>query len=346
MDRGQKNTDALIAEMEKKINREYAKAEKEVETQLKDYFRRYEIKDKKWQEWVKDGKKSEADYLAWKKSQLAVGQRWQDQKDKIAKELANSNEMAKSIVNGYRSQIYAENHNYATYQIEHDAKINTGYTLYSKDSVNRLLKDDPDLLPAPSKKTLARIARNKEEVWNKQQLQSVMMQGILQGDSIPKLATRLATTVGESDRKAAVRNARTMATGAQNAGRVDAYKRAEDMGVDVEQMWMATLDDRTRHSHRALDGETRPLGEAFSNGCEYPGDPAGEPSEVYNCRCTLRGVVKGLDRKSGEFRDDSAVGHMSYDAWLDAEERHNPILLPEEKGEAIKMSYIREYRKR
>lgn len=343
MDRGHKDTEALIKEMEKKINAEYSKAEKEIEAQLQDYFRRYEIKDKKWREWVEDGKKTEAEYKAWKTQQLAVGQKWQDQKDMIAKELQNSNEIAKGIVNNYTPKIYADNHNYATYQIEHDAKINTGYTLYSKDSVNRLLKDDPDLLPAPSKKTLKRLAAQKQELWDKKQLQSVMMQGILQGDSIPKLATRLAETVGESDRKAAVRNARTMATGAQNAGRVDAYKRAEDLGVDLEQMWIATMDDRTRHSHRELDGETRPVGEAFSNGCEYPADPNGDPSEVYNCRCTLRGVVKGLERRSGQFRDDSAVGGMSYEEWLEAKPKSNPILLPEEKGEAIRRSYIREY---
>lgn len=346
MDRGQKDTDALIAEMEKKINKEYAKAEKEIEAQLNDYLRRFEIKDKKWQEWVKDGKKTEAEYKSWRTQQLAVGQKWQDQKDMIAKEFKNSKEIARDIVNDYTPRIYADNHNYATYEIEHEAKINTGYTLYSKDSVKRMLKDDPDLLPAPSDRTLKRIADKKQEVWDKKQLQSVMMQGILQGDSIPKLATRLATTVGESDRKAAVRNARTMATGAQNAGRVDAYKRAEDIGVDVEQMWIATLDDRTRHSHRYLDGETRPVGEAFSNGCLYPADPSGDPSEVYNCRCTLRGVVKKLDRKSGEFRDDSAIGHMSYDEWLEAEEKHNPILLPEEKSEAIRKKYVSEYRKR
>ena len=346
MDRGHKDTEALIKEMEKKINAEYSKAEKEIEEQLKDYFRRYEIKDKKWREWVEDGKKTEAEYKAWKTQQLAVGQKWQDQKDMIAKELQNSNEIAKGIVNNYTPKIYADNHNYATYQIEHDAKINTGYTLYSKESVNRLLKDNPDLLPAPSKKTLKRLAENKQELWDKKQLQSVMMQGILQGDSIPKLATRLAEKVGESDRKAAVRNARTMATGAQNAGRVDAYKRAEDLGVDLEQMWIATMDDRTRHSHRELDGETRPVGEAFSNGCEYPADPNGDPSEVYNCRCTLRGVVKGLERRSGQFRDDSAVGGMSYDEWLEAKPKSNPILLPEEKGEAIKRKYISEYRKR
>lgn len=346
MDRGQKDTEALIKQMEKKINAEYSKAEKEIEAKLKDYLRRFEIKDKKWQEWVEEGKKTEAEYKAWKTQQIAVGEKWQDQKDGIAQELKKANNLAKAIVNDTTPQIYAENHNYTTYQLEHDAKINTGYTLYSKESVKRLMKDDPDILPAPSKKTLKRIAEKKQEVWDKKQLQSVMLQGILQGDSIPNLATRLADTVGESDRKAAVRNARTMATGAQNAGRVDALKRAEDMGVEVEQMWIATLDDRTRTSHRYLDGETRPVGEAFSNGLEYPADPRGEPAEVYNCRCTLRGVVKGLDRKSGEFRDDSAIGGMSYDEWLKAEPKYNPILLPEEKGKKIKMQYVNEYRRR
>ena len=106
------------------------------------------------------------------------------------------------------------------------------------------------------------ITQGKAVAWDMQKLQSVMVQGILQGDSIPHLATRLAKGVGESDRKAAIRNARTMATGAQNAGRVAAYARADELGVEMEQMWIATLDDRTRHSHRYMDGETRPVGEA------------------------------------------------------------------------------------
>jgi SPP1 gp7 family putative phage head morphogenesis protein len=193
-------------------------------------------------------------------------------------------------------------------------------------------------------RTLNRLEREKAVLWNKQQLQSVMMQGLLQGDSIPKLATRLSNTVGESDRKRAIRNARTMATGAQNAGRVNAYKRAEEDGVDLIQMWIATMDNRTRHSHRWLDGEERPVGESFSNGCEYPGDPKGDPAEVYNCRCSLRGVVKGLDRKSGKFRDDSAVGGMSYDEWRDAKEESRDILHQDKVAEAMRRKYTREYR--
>ena len=131
------------------------------------------------------------------------------------------------------------------------------------------------------------------------------------------------------------------------AGRVAAYARADELGVEMEQMWIATLDDRTRHSHRYMDGERRPVGEAFSNGCMYPADPACEdPAEVYNCRCTLRGVVKGLERKAYKFKDESGMEGMSYDEWRDARERSNPITLPEEKGKAIKESYLAEYRKK
>ena len=345
MDKGQQKTEKLVKEIEQRINKEYAKAEEEIEAKLDDYFRRFEIKDKKWQQWVEDGTKTEKEYEAWRTSQMAVGREWQAKKDEIAHDLHNANALAREIAQSQMPEIYADNFNFATYQIEHDAEIDTSFTLYSKESVNRLLADDPDLLPAPSTKTLSRLAEAKEELWNKQQLQSVMLQGILQGDSIPDLATRLSNTVGEKNRKSAIRNARTMATGTQNAGRVNAYKRAEEIGVEVEQMWIATMDNRTRHSHRWLDGEIRPVGERFSNGCEFPADPKGEPKETYNCRCTLRGIVKGLERRSGKYRDDSEIGDMSYEEWRDAKPVSRDILSQERKGKAIRAKEYNKYRK-
>lgn len=343
MDAGQRQTEALVKQMENRIRQEYAQAEREISEKLEDYWRRHELKDQKWQEWVADGKKTQAEYDAWKTQQLAVGRKWEAQKNEIAQELSHARENARAIVNHTTPEIYAGNHNFATYQIEHDARIDTSYTLYNREAVERLMRDNPEVLPPAGKKVSQAIAEGKAVAWDKQKLQSVMIQGILQGDSIPHLAERLARTVGDSDMKASIRNARTMATRAQNAGRVDAYKRAQDKGVELEQMWLATMDNRTRHSHRYLDGETRPLGEAFSNGCEYPADPKGDPAEIYNCRCSLRGVVKGLERKSGKFRDESAVGGMSYEEWLDAKPQYRNILSQKEKGEAIKRAYIREY---
>ena len=110
-----------------------------------------------------------------------------------------------------------------------------------------------------------------------------------------KIAGRLSKVTGMNE-TAAIRNARTMVTGAENKGRQDSYARATADGIILERTWIATNDSRTRHSHAVLDGETKQIDTPFSNGLMYPGDPDGEPSEVYNCRCTLIAKVKGFKK--------------------------------------------------
>lgn len=348
MDPAHEETERLIAEMEKKISKEYAKAEKELQTTIDDYFDRFRLKDQKWQEWVKDGTKTKEQYKQWRIGQMAVGKRWENLKQTVSEDLYHADLIAKSITKGYMAEVYANNFNYGTYEVEVGAKVDTSFTLYDRQSVERLMRDDPTMLPAPGKKVSKEIAEGKAVRWNKQQLQSVMTQGILQGESIPKLAERLAKEVGDSDMKAAIRNARTMTTGAQNAGRVDSYKRAEDMGIKMEQMWRATLDDRTRHEHRMLDGQKVKVGEPFEvegYEIEYPGDPTAEPFLIYNCRCTLKAVVAGLTPQAEKLRDDSAIG-MTYDEWkAEKKSESKSILDQKEKGEAIAESYRNEYRK-
>jgi SPP1 gp7 family putative phage head morphogenesis protein len=347
-DPAHEETERLIADMEKRISKEYAQAEKEVQFKINDYFDRFRLKDQKWQEWVADGKKTAAEYKQWRICQMAVGKRWESMKQTIAEDFAHTDQIARSIVKGYMPEVYATNFNYGTYEVEVGAKVNTSFTLYDRQTVERIMRDNPDLLPAPGKKVSKAIAEGKAVRWNKQLIQSVMTQGILQGESIPKLATRLAKEVGDSDRKAAIRNARTMATGAQNAGRVDSYKRAEDMGIEMEQEWRATLDMRTRHEHRQLDGQRQKVGEPFTvDGYEilFPGDPSAEGFLVWNCRCTLRGVVAGLEPQARKYRDESALEGLTYDEWkAQKKSESNPITLPEEKGEAIAEKFRREYR--
>lgn len=84
------------------------------------------------------------------------------------------------------------------------------------------------------------------------------------------------------------------------------------MGVDVRARWMATLDSRTRDSHRQLDGEAAGDDGRFSNGPRYPGDPTGPASEVWNCRCTLVASIPGHDVFEG--RDTHGL-ETSYDDW-------------------------------
>ena len=345
-DAGYEETEKLLKALEIRISKEYKQASEEAQKKLDDYLRRFETKDKLKKKALDAKLISKHDYTEWRKQQIMVQERWTALRDELAEDYHNANKIAKSITKGYMPEVYAINHNYGTYQVERDAGVNTSYTLYNAEAVERLMKDNPQLLPDPGKRVTERIANGLDVRWNRQQIQSVMMQSILLGDSIPEIAHRLAFKVGDSNHKAAIRNARTMTTGAQNAGRLDSYKRAEKMGVEMEgQMWIATLDERTRHSHRNLDGEIQPIGHEFSNGCRYPGDPFGAPQEVWNCRCSTRAIVEGLESKSHATRDLSATDSGDYEEWKKGHSKPNPIDLPEKKARAIKQSYINEYNK-
>ena len=170
----------------------------------------------------------------------------------------------------------------------------------------------------------------KDIAWQEGQIQSVTLQGIRQGESIPNLSKRIARTLGESNHASTIRYARTASTASQNAGRLDAYKRAEDMGIEMQQTWVATLDGRTRHEHRILDGQTVPIGEPFEvDGYKirYPGDPTAEGFLIWNCRCTTIAQLKGFERDVTDLglRHDDNIEGMSYDEWKEARSVYEPI---------------------
>ena len=96
----------------------------------------------------------------------------------------------------------------------------------------------------------------------------------------------------------AKRIARTEGHRIQQASAMDAQRAAKDKGADVVKQWDATLDGRTRDTHRKLDGQIRDIDEPFEvDGmfAMYPGD-FGDPAEDCNCRCvSLTRAKWGLD---------------------------------------------------
>lgn len=325
MDYGHAWTDKELKKLEKRIAKEYKQASKEVEKKLDEYLKKFIQQDEAKQEELKSGKITEKEYKEWRKNKMATGERWAQLQVELAEDYHNANKITASMTRQFSYDAYAMNYNYGTYEVEKGTMLDTSFTLYDRHTVERLVRDNPKLLPPPGKKTTQRIKEGKEKRWNQKQIQSVMLQSVLQGEPIPKIAKRLATAVGDSNTKAAVRNARTMTTGAENAGRVDSYKRAEKMGIKMEEMWVATLDDRTRYEHRQLDGMRVVVGEPFEvDGytIRFPGDPKAEPEMVYNCRCTLIGVVAHSKLSEIENPEDlpqnKKFGKMNYDQWRNA----------------------------
>lgn len=378
-DIGHRDTDKLLREMEKKISGVYSQASKEVEEKLNDYTRRFKIKDEKWRAMVASGQKTAEEYRKWRTGQLIMTKRWEEMRDTLAADLHNANVLSRSIIAGYMPEVYALNHNYATFLVEKGAGVDTSYSLYSRETVERLVQDDPQLLKMPGqrmKQTFADfdayknganvddlpeetrrafdklIAEGKDVRWQEGQIQSVMLQGILQGESIPNITKRIGREMGDINHKATIRYARTATTAAQNAGRLDAYKRGKDMGINMKQTWIATLDSRTRHDHRVLDGQTVEVDEPFEvDGYKirYPGDPSAPGFLIWNCRCTTITQIKGFERDVSDLglRRDSNLEEETYEEWVSSKRIiSHPITKQEDIGEGMKWKTINEFYRR
>ena len=338
IDPAHKETDKLLKDMEKELNGIYKQAYREARETADDFMKQFRQMDKQKRQQIKDEtdkdkqKELKEDYERWRRTQIFQGNRYHQMADTLAADMSKTNQIAASVINGHLPEVYAVNHNYGTYEIEKGSKINTQYTLYDAQTVERLVRDKPDLIPRK-----AAVNVPKDEQWNKQHIKSAVLQGILQGKSNDDIAKELATTITTMSHTSAIRNARTMTTSAENGGRIDSYKRAEKMGIKMMQVWVATLDDRTRHEHRQLDGQKRKVGEPFEVEGEkifFPGDPSADPALVYNCRCTLIGQVETVNFDlSDTSQRESKLGNMTYEEWKEEKRKQDEGEPPAPKNE-------------
>lgn len=282
-DHGARYTDEQIAELETRIAAMYGAAYKDIHEKYTAFVKRFAREDAEYRRKVKAGEISKESYEAWLRGQVFRKKRWEAQMDDLAHTLTRTTQAAMDIINDAAPGVFAMNANYAEYEIEKAGNIDMGFGLYDEDAVRRLVRDDPNLLP-PSK-----VNTPLEQQWNRTLINRQIGVGIIAGEGIMAIAERLQRAASMS-RNQALTHARTAMTGAQNAGRIEGYHRAEDMGIRLEKEWLATLDNHTRHAHAALDGQHVPVDEPFQSELGeimYPGDPSARPANVYNCRCTL-----------------------------------------------------------
>ena len=319
-DQGHVLTDKKLKELERKIAAEYRQANKDVAKKLEDYLQKTEAQRQVQEKLLNAGKITQKEYSDWCFRHTMMGKRWEEMRDVLAEDYHHANEIALKMASGEMPDIFALNGNYATFQLEHDGKIDTGFTLYNHDTAEYLLKEDRELMPGPSTRKAREIAANKDMQWNKQKIQSAVLQGVLQGESPYDVASRLQS-VGQMNYNASVRYARTMTTNAQNAGRYEAYRRATNLGVDLVIEWQATLDGRTRHEHRMMHGQRRNVDEPFEvdgikimwPGNEKCGSSTVPQQLIWNCRCTLLSWVKGFEGDT--VKKSPKMGDMTFEEW-------------------------------
>lgn len=316
-------TDEKLEEMEKRLSAIYSRAEKTVQKKMADYAKSIEEKSSELLQAYKDAETEDEKQKA-KKAYIRFYRKVVKSKEfvsmsaTVADDLYKANVEASAYINSQTPSIYALNYNYINAEM---AKDIDGFT------PQEITDTEAEKYSGYTKRT---VDRKKDTDWNKDNLKKSVLAGsllLLGADAIMK---RSANSTVEKNRNSASMHSSGMGTDAENKARLDGMYWAEYLGNRMHKAWIATLDNRTRHSHAMLDGVAIPLNEIFDNGCSRPRDPNGRPEEICNCRCSLeyvrvggehgrtrsarQGTVTGSYKKDSSFKGTKSieVPNMSY----------------------------------
>ena len=290
-------TDELLDKMERRLRAIYTRASREIGEAWEAYLREAGTEIADLQRQYQEAKAANDDKLTRqlskslqkaKRERTLMDKRYRELTQQTAEQLAHVNKTATAYINNNLPEVYAMNYN-ATGEAFNGIG-GYSFTLTDADTIRNLVESDSSLLP------MRELDFAKDVAWNIEKMNAEVLQGILQGEPIDKIADRLTQVIGMNLRSA-ISAARTMVTSAENKGRQDGFERAAAMGIILEREWIATSDGRTRDWHRELDGVTVGVDEPFENAIGkimYPGDPSANGANVWNCRCTIAAKVLGF----------------------------------------------------
>lgn len=309
-DKARIKTDKELELMERHLTKVYTQAQTEIGEKWEAYMQRAEKRlENLYNAYLSAPADKKQEYLQKYQDALqnyTLKNKWyRDMVDETTLRLAHVNEIAANYINDQIPHIYTTNYNFIDPELQ---SLGIKWNIRDEYTVRNLIRDT---LPERT------VNYSKDMAWNKKQINSAVLQGILQGESIPKIAKRLYPIVGRN-KVSAIRTARTMVTGAENRGRLDRYHDYEDKGVVLGKVWIATPDNRVRDWHLSMDGQEQEIDEPFIDGhgeeLDYPGDPSGSPRTVYNCRCSMRSHIIGIRQRDGrvariEYTGDTPTMH-------------------------------------
>ena len=220
-DKAHRLTDEKLEEMEKRLSAIYSRAEKEIGERWKEYLAEAQAEIDELQkayDLAKEGgdpkeiRKAGRKLSKAKRDRTLMNNRFKDLTERTAAELSNVNKTALAYINGQLPEVYSINYNVLAPTV--DGVGGYSFALVDADTVKNLSTTDKSLLPYKE------LDEKKDIRWNVKKMNAEVLQGIVQGEPMDRIASRLSKVIG-MDETAAIRNARTMVTGAENKGRQD-----------------------------------------------------------------------------------------------------------------------------
>ena len=302
--------------------------EKQIETKIKSIFTiannelnmRLKEDEALYKKLKKQGNKKDLKELEFKKF-IA-----KEKLKSYAKILAQANVIAKEIINDNLPTFFQNGYNAKSKNKVINELVENNFIELNTFTLQELLKEEKIILPK------AKIEIEKNLLWNTKKLQEALTVSFVLGESILKTAMRLKG-VSDMNYRSAVRNSRTLRIGAEGKGKQERLntnaKLLADKGYKVYKKWKSARDTRTRASHVKLNFEQKPYNEPFSNGLMYPADPYGNPSEVWNCRCSIADVyvkTKLTPTEKTELKETETIQDMLTNRVLSKKESKQKLL--------------------
>lgn len=207
----------------------------------------------------------------------------------------------KKIKDSYEGAFY-----YNIFNLEREIKLSIEFGLLKREAVKAVVE-------GPHK--WKNIAKKNIRLTNAK-IRNQIMQGVIQGKDVTQITKGISKEMNIAASKAC-RIVRTETHRVQNQGSLDSFIVAAEKGIIIQKVWVATLDERTRNSHRIMDGQIVDVCEEFvmpNNIKALAPGLSGSASDDINCRCIVVSEVIGF---SPEFRRESKgiIPNQTYKDW-------------------------------
>lgn len=288
----QKLSDYAESDVNKKLFKYYRKALKEIKKEMKVFIENYEK--------LSFSKRLEAERLLENGKQI----------DKILRE---TYEQANGEIEKY-THSEAERAYYGTwYALEGAHNVQLNMNMLPERYIEQLVHH-----PVKGQVFSKRLYKHRNKL--AKETTTALLDAARKGKSYAVAAKQIADLT-EASYKRAFRIARTEGGRVQSTAKQRSYEEAKKKGVDIKKQWMSTLDNDTRDTHRALDGQEVEVEGKFVT--EY-GNEADGPrlfgiaEEDIHCRCTTITVVNGV---APELRINNETGqtvpYKNFKEWFD-----------------------------
>ena len=302
LNKGDSRVDRLLVSYEKRLLTEYQTALDEIKKSIAKIYEKF------------------GDNV--KYSDLASYNRLTNLEQQIASEIKKLTNKNIKTTESALKDLFSESFYRTGYALESAVGVKLGFgQLRTETIAGSLLKLNPlDAIKWPE-----RMKQHAQVFVN--QIRSELTQGLIQRKGYAKIAKTVTEITGINAGKV-LRIIRTEGHRVQNAARILGYETSEAaadrLGMKTSRIWIATLDSKTRDSHRSMDGKEAKMIDdkpkwTFPSGTTTEGPGlSGVAEEDIHCRCTTRLEIQDIPQKKRKDNiSKEIIGYKSFDEWYE-----------------------------